>query len=90
MKHVEKLKAGLACLPDDFYYELCFMCAGAAEYKQTYNVGCGGGYYQTLGPCSFCDATGLASKKNPDSKPSRSVMLQVLAAAEKPMETSDV
>ncbi len=86
MKHVEKLKAGLANLTEDFYYKICVFCDGAGEYKQAYTVGCGGGYYHALGRCEFCDATGLASKKNPDAKPSRSVMLQVLAAAEKSVE----
>lgn len=32
----------------------CPLCEGKGEYKQTYTAGCGGGYYQSMGPCEMC------------------------------------
>ena len=36
------------------YVEICPACNGAGEYEQTYNAGCGGGLYKSIGPCDYC------------------------------------
>lgn len=38
---------------------LCGSCGGAGQYKQTYTAGCGGGSYQSMGPCDRCKSVGL-------------------------------
>lgn len=51
------------------YYRLpeyvipCWACKGEGEYKQTYNAGCGGGYYNSTGPCEHCMQEGRHSWK---------------------------
>lgn len=40
----------------------CARCGGKGQYEQTYTVGCGGGYYRSMGSCSSCDGTGLVLK----------------------------
>ena len=34
--------------------EVCPICNGAGEYRQTYTAGCGMGTYRALGPCDYC------------------------------------
>lgn len=36
------------------YVKKCPMCDGAGQYEQTYNAGCGMGYFKSLGPCAMC------------------------------------
>lgn len=36
------------------YIEICPVCVGLGEYKQTYTAGCGMGTYRSVGPCSYC------------------------------------
>jgi len=39
-------------LPD--FAEIYPICNGRGEHLQVYNARCGGGIYQTIGPCDFC------------------------------------
>ncbi len=32
----------------------CKLCDGKGEYEQTYNAGCGRGYYRSMGQCDGC------------------------------------
>ena len=36
------------------YVEKCVWCHGKGEYKQVFTVGCGGGYYSSMGRCEHC------------------------------------
>ena len=36
------------------YVEQCPVCNGSGEYEQHYTAGCGGGGYQSTGPCDYC------------------------------------
>ena len=39
-------------LPD--LVQVCPICHGRGEYRQTYNAGCGQGFYKSMGPCDYC------------------------------------
>ena len=79
-KHADALRAGLQKLPVGFIAQVCPICAGHGEYRQTYTAGCGGGYHHLMGGCDYCDGTGLLQGNKP--APS-SVREQVLVAARK-------
>lgn len=34
--------------------EKCPICKGFGHYNQTYNAGCGMGFYRSSGPCDYC------------------------------------
>lgn len=38
---------------------LCGWCDGKGVYEQTYNAGCGGGLYRSMGQCDTCKGVGL-------------------------------
>lgn len=46
------------------YVEPCFMCKGEGEYKQTYNYGCGSGYFPSMGKCDVCDGYRFLYRSN--------------------------
>lgn len=68
-KHAAALKSGLAKLPRYFMAEICFRCDGEGSHKEILTVGCGGGSYESMVGCEFCDCTGLlqCGKPAPDS-----------------------
>ncbi|CAH1670488.1 MULTISPECIES: hypothetical protein [unclassified Chelatococcus] len=79
-KHAEALKAGLARLPSNFTAELCGWCEGRGRYSQTYNAGCGMGYFSAMGGCERCKGAGLIQGDKPASA---SVIHQVLNAGDR-------
>lgn len=76
-EHAARLVAGLARLPTDYVARLCYLCRGHGCYMQRYGVGCGGGYYRSIGACEICDGTGLLQHDVPAPM---SVVNQVLQA----------
>lgn len=46
--------------------EACAICKGHGSYTQLYNAGCGGGYYESIGPCDYCDEVGFRYKLSGD------------------------
>lgn len=40
------------------YVEVCPVCKGEGEYIQYYSAGCGGGSYESVGPCDYCKTPG--------------------------------
>lgn len=61
------------------YIKVCWACAGQTAYKQTYTIGCGQGYIEMMGPCSYCNETGiLTAEGRPVSK---SVLQQITTKA---------
>ena len=52
-EHAAALQRGLAVLGEEYAARLCFACSGRGQYNQTYTAGCGGGYFQSMGPCAF-------------------------------------
>jgi hypothetical protein len=88
-EHAKTLKNGLAALPSDFRAELCFMCEGIGEYEQTYTVGCGGGYYRSMGKCDYCGGIGLRQGDGFIAPAPLSVLEQVLVAGRKALTSND-
>lgn len=70
----------------------CPLCEGKGEYKQTYTAGCGGGYYQSMGPCEMCGpgcypkGPGLVYKETLKPVP-KSVIEQIKNTADQDIET---
>lgn len=67
------------------YVEPCWCCKGEGEYSQRYTAGCGGGYYNSTGPCDYCKpkdnrhhwkGIGYVYKHNNEAVP-ESVMIQI-------------
>lgn len=73
----DQLRRGLARLGPTFTARICGVCEGEGSYSQTYNAGCGMGYYSTKGPCDWCKETGLMQGDRPAP---RSVLNQVATA----------
>lgn len=40
-------------------FTTCSRCNGAGEYRQTYTIGCGGGYFSMNGRCDSCEGVGV-------------------------------
>lgn len=40
------------------YVMKCPLCGGHGQYEQTYNAGCGGGLYRSMGRCDNCTPEG--------------------------------
>jgi hypothetical protein len=80
LEHAHRLKEGLSKLPEEFLAQICPICDGRTEYRQTYAAGCGGGYFKSMGPCEHCGKTGLIMKSRFVAAP-ESVVHQVLNAA---------
>lgn len=60
------------------YVQACGWCEGEGQYKQTYNAGCGQGYFDMMGPCGQCDGLGI---RMVDRRPvPSSVIAQINAA----------
>jgi DnaJ-class molecular chaperone len=78
VSQADELAAGLKALGPDYNAVLCEVCKGMGRYEQTYTAGCGMGSYQTMGPCTWCNKTGLTQGKNAASD---SVVNQVLQAS---------
>jgi len=36
------------------YVEICPWCKGEGKYEQTFNAGCGGGMFTSMGRCDLC------------------------------------
>lgn len=75
--HAAQLTRGLAKMPAGFIAQLCEICDGRGEYKQTYTLGCGGGTHRSLGDCDYCGSAGLMQGRKPAPA---SVVNQVLVA----------
>jgi len=78
--HARNLHLGLFMLGDDFAAELCPICTGEGAYDQTYNAGCGMGYFKSYGPCDYCGGAGLRYPGSRSAIP-ESVVFQVIRAA---------
>lgn len=68
--------------------EKCGWCAGRGRYEQTYTVGCGGGYYRSMGKCDWCGGLGLTYLGTPPKiedgiKVPLSVINQIVVARER-------
>lgn len=78
MAEAATLKRGLEKLGPGFRAEVCYFCSGEGAYEQTYTIGCGAGYYRSLGRCDHCEGEGLVIGNR--AAP-RSVIAQVMTAA---------
>ena len=43
--------------------EICPLCKGEGQYRQTYNAGCGQGMFETIGRCDCCMGHRFLMKK---------------------------
>jgi DnaJ-class molecular chaperone len=80
-EHAEQLRLGLSRMHPEFTAYLCTVCDGRGEYRQNYNAGCGGGMFRSMGPCEYCDATGLCQGAGVRNPAPDSVREQVLQAS---------
>lgn len=58
------------------YVKECFWCDGEGRRKQMYTVGCGGGYYNSVGRCDHCKGAGYVYKSTETAVPD-SVLAQM-------------
>lgn len=58
------------------YVKTCIFCEGTGSRVQTYNAGCGQGYYKASGPCDFCEETGFIYNSTGNAVP-KSVVHQI-------------
>ena len=79
-EHAAALQRGLAVLGEEYAARLCFACSGRGQYNQTYTAGCGGGYFQSMGPCAYCGEIGLRYGDETYATAPASVIEQVLNA----------
>lgn len=77
MQTAEQIAAGLEGMD---YVRACTVCGGKGSYRQTYNAGCGMGYYTMNGPCAHCDETGFIYLPTGKAPPA-SVLRQIAARA---------
>lgn len=77
-EHAAELKRGLEILGPNFLAEICGLCDGEGQYRQTYGLGCGMGTAFMVGGCDHCGFTGLRQGGGPAPA---SVRGQVLTAA---------
>lgn len=80
-RHAKILRRGLKRLGRNLAVDSCPFCHGETQRAQTYNNGCGGGSHQGIGPCDFCDETGLVYTETRRGVP-KSVAIQVKNAGE--------
>lgn len=78
-EHAKRLKLGLARMKPGFLAEICWACKGTGRYEQSYNAGCGMGYYRMNGDCEYCKSRGLLMAAGPAPL---SVVNQVIVATE--------
>jgi hypothetical protein len=57
--HEAFLRAGLLVLGESFIGHICWGCEGKTRRNQRYTAGCGGGYFNSMENCEYCDSTGL-------------------------------
>lgn len=80
-EHADELRRGLEVLGPNFLANLCPLCEGHGQYRQTYNMGCGMGMSRSMGGCDCCGKLGLMQAGKPAPL---SVMYQVINAGRGP------
>jgi len=74
------------------YVKACTVCEGEGRYVQSYNAGCGGGFFSSLGECDYCEGTGLIMKQTGVSAPLsvvNQIEQQLLAVKQEPDNWED-